>query len=224
MKSVDCDEAREMISASLDGHLAGGDLPRLEAHLTTCSSCRGWQARLRDLTRRQRLQVAQPATAQPVQTEPIHAFRNRVVRIALAWTGVLLVAWHLPEMLAGGGGTDVHLARHQAGFAMALGVAFLFVAARPDRAYGVTPFAATFAIVLVVVAVLDIALGSSRLLRESRHLIEIAGLVFVLVLGWEMGPSRRGRGRGDADVPDGPRSAVLDGDLAVDDGAVGEAH
>ncbi len=115
---------------------------------------------------------------------------HRWLRFALAWAGVLLIAWNLVDMFAPGSGTAIHLERHQAAFGVALGLAFLFVAWRPDRAYGMVPFAATFTLALSISAIIDLVNGASTLVRESPHLVELAGLAMLWVLGAAAGPGR----------------------------------
>lgn len=118
--------------------------------------------------------------------------RNRWLRLALAWGGLLLVVWNIAAIIAPGGGlTVVHLARHQAAFSAALGLTYLVVAWRPDRAYGLVPFAAIFAVTLAATGVVDIVRGTSTAGAESRHLVEIAGLAVLWVLGIAAGPGRR---------------------------------
>lgn len=116
---------------------------------------------------------------------------HRWLRLALAWIGILLVGWNAVTMVAAGSGVAVHLERHQAAFSVALGIAFLFVAWRPDRAYGMVPFAATFTAALSLAAIIDLIHGTSTLPRESRHLVELAGLAVLWVLGAAAGPARR---------------------------------
>jgi len=104
---------------------------------------------------------------------------------------VVLIAWNVVDMFAAGSGSAIHLERHQAAFDVALGLALLFVAWRPDRAYGMVPFAATFTFALSLAAVIDLANGASTMLRESAHLIELFGLALLWVLGVAVGPRRR---------------------------------
>jgi predicted anti-sigma-YlaC factor YlaD len=113
---------------------------------------------------------------------------NRWVRFALAWAAVLLIAWNVVAMFAAGSGSSIHLERHRAAFDVALGVAFLFVVWRPDRAYGMVPFAATFTFALSISAIIDLVNGASTPLRESAHLVEISGLGLLWVLGLAVGP------------------------------------
>lgn len=123
---------------------------------------------------------------------PLRFARNRWLRIALAWAGLLLVVWNASAVVGPGGDpAAVHLARHQAAFSAALGLTYLVVAWRPDRAYGLVPFAAIFTVTLTVSGIIDIANGTSTYGAESRHLVEIAGLVVLWVLGAGAGPGRR---------------------------------
>ena len=126
-----------------------------------------------------------------VPTAPKGFTGYRVIRLTLTWIGVLLIGWNIPDLFAGGVDvTLIHLTRHQSSFSMALGATFLFVAWRPDRAYGMVPVAAVFAIALAG-ATVDLVFGASSLKRESIHLVEILGLVLVWVLGVSAGPGRR---------------------------------
>lgn len=191
--SMMCDEARELISAEIDGQLGAEEAKALSGHLAGCDDCVDWQSRLADVNRRSMLRSVDsaPGLRRAPLPDPRVARRNRAIRIALGWAGVLLVIWHLPEVFTAGAETAVHLSRHQAAFAVALGAAFLFVAIRPERAFGVIPFVATFTVALTVTAAVDVINGSSNFLTESRHLFEIGGLVLVWVLGAGSGPGRR---------------------------------
>jgi predicted anti-sigma-YlaC factor YlaD len=187
--NMECDEARILASTAVDQQLDAGERGALDAHMAGCEECTTWSGRLSDLVRRDILAaVGDP----PGGTfSPIHARRNRGLRIALGWAGVLLIVWHLPEVITAGSELAVHLSRHQAGFAVALGVAFVMVAIRPDRAYGVLPFVVAFSVVLTAVATIDLVANTSSMAVEARHLLEIGGLVILWFLGAEMGPRRR---------------------------------
>jgi predicted anti-sigma-YlaC factor YlaD len=127
-------------------------------------------------------------SAVDVSRVPERFVMNRWIRFALAWTAVLLIAWNIVAMFAAGTGPAIHLERHRAAFDMALGIAFLFVVWRPDRAYGMVPFAATFTFALSISAIIDLLNGASSPLRESAHLVELSGLGLLWVLGLAVGP------------------------------------
>lgn len=180
---MDHDEARTLISADIDGQLA--DPALLANHLEQCAECREWRVRAEGLAARTRSGGAPPAAL------PRGFLAYRWLRFALGWAGVLLVLWNLGGVIEGGLDESVqHLSRHQHAFGVALGLTFLFVAWRPDRAYGLVPVAATFTIALGGAAVVDLVNGSTPWSRETRHIVEIIGLVLLWVLGWSAGPGR----------------------------------
>jgi predicted anti-sigma-YlaC factor YlaD len=186
-----------LISAAVDGQLDGAELAAIEDHLSGCEPCVDWQDRLIAGTRRSTFRsVGSEPTPRPAPLpDPRWARRNRMIRIALGWAGILLVTWHLSEVFSAGSENAIHLARHQAAFAVALGAAFVFVAVRPERAFGVIPFVASFTVALSVTAVVDLVNGSSSLVTESRHLLEIGGLALVWILGVGSGPRKRVRSK-----------------------------
>jgi predicted anti-sigma-YlaC factor YlaD len=110
---------------------------------------------------------------------------------------LLLVVWNVPGMLDSGADLSIrHLSRHQHAFDVALGLVFLFVAWRPDRAYGTVPVAATFTIALAGAALFDLINGASTVEREAPHLVELIGLGLVWALGMSAGPGRRRKPEG----------------------------
>jgi predicted anti-sigma-YlaC factor YlaD len=200
---MECDEVRTAVSASIDGD--AGPSNAVAAHLAECAECRLWEERAHTLSRRT-LRPAEEVSLPTPPGVPRGFARNRWLRVALAWGGVLLIVWNASAMVAPGGDPgSVHLARHQAAFSAALGLTYLVVAWRPERAYGLVPFAAIFTFTLAATGVVDILRGTSTAGAESRHLVEIAGLAVLLVLGIAAGPGRRPRRTG-ANVTTPPSS------------------
>jgi predicted anti-sigma-YlaC factor YlaD len=187
---MECESARDAISAAIDNDQPV--VPAAETHLDGCAACRRWQEaahRLRRATLRP--VVDGDPTTVAVEHLPERFAVHRWVRFALAWAAVLLIAWNVIGMFSTGSGSAIHLERHQAAFDVALGLAFLFVAWRPDRAYGMVPFAAAFTFALSTAAIIDLINGASTLLRESAHLIELAGLALLWILGMAVGPASK---------------------------------
>lgn len=188
--TVECTEVRTLLSSIIDGDLAPSR--DVSTHLDGCAECRHWRddaARLATLTREA---IAGDGAELLISALPAGFARYRWIRFVLAWAGALLIVWHLPGVFDTG--VDIaalHYARHQHAFGVALGLTFLFVAWRPDRAYGLVPVAATFTVALTLSAILDLVNGASTLARESVHVVEIAGLAFLWALGWSAGPGRR---------------------------------
>ncbi|MDJ0954903.1 MAG: hypothetical protein QNJ81_14595 [Acidimicrobiia bacterium] len=187
---MDCETAREAISEAIDrGEPVAAEA---EAHVAECAACGRWQEAAHQLRRATLRPVADEESPRvAVSRLPERFALHRWVRIALAWAALWLIAWNVVDMFATGSGSAIHLERHQAAFDVALGLAFLFVAWRPDRAYGMVPFAAAFTFALSVAAVIDLVNGASTLVRESAHLVELVGLGLLWFLGIAVGPGRR---------------------------------
>ncbi len=192
---MECETARFEISEAIDdGRPVAAEA---KAHLAGCVACRRWQEAAHQLRRATLRPVAEDeGTTVAVSRLPERFASHRWVRFALVWAALLLIVWNLVDMFSAGSGPAIHLERHQAAFDVALGLAFLFVAWRPDRAYGMVPFAATFTLALSVSAIIDLVNGASTLLKESAHLIELIGLGLLWVLGMAVGPGRRSRPSG----------------------------
>lgn len=173
----DCEPYEEMISAEIDGELRPEERRRLDRHLDSCPSCRSFARSI-------------GATAVP---KPPRFDRNRWLRAALFATGIALLVGHVPDVLAPVAGADVHVARHQAAFVTGLAIVFVYVAWRPDRAYGLLPVTAVLGTVLVIAVVIDVAAGNTELALESSHVLELSGMALAGWLGWEVGPGRRSR-------------------------------
>jgi predicted anti-sigma-YlaC factor YlaD len=189
---MECEAARELISAQIDGDAAPS--ADLDAHLEGCAACSAWRESVHSMARRLIRPAGTVAPGRTYTPTPPRGFsRYRAVRLVLIWTGLLLIVWNIPDLFAGGVDVElIHLSRHQSAFSMALGATFLFVAWRPDRAYGMVPVAAVFTITLAG-ATVDLLNGASTIARESRHVVEILGLALVWVLGISAGPGRRQR-------------------------------
>lgn len=187
---VDCATAQAEISESID--IGVPVSAPVEQHLDECPACRRWQEAAHQLKRSTLRSVSDVAPDEvTVPAMPRHFMLHRWMRVVLVWAGVLLVVWNVVGMFSAGSGSAIHFERHQAAFSVALGLAFMFVAWRPDRAYGMVPFAITFTFALSISAIIDLAHGASTFGRESEHLVELAGLGVLLVLGTAAGPGRR---------------------------------
>lgn len=171
----DCEQYEELISAGIDGELLPDEQRRLQRHLDSCSSCRAF---------------ASSVGAMSVQKPPRFQ-RNRWLRATLFATGIALLVGHLPDVVDPAAGADVHVARHQAAFVVGLGIVFVYVAVRPDRAYGLLPVTVVLGAVLVVAVAIDVAAGNTELVLERSHVLELVGMALAGWLGWEVGPGRR---------------------------------
>lgn len=179
---MDCEQARDAVSARIDGEVDAGELERLDLHLGDCADCRAWEARAYALRRTVVLRHPLP---------PDHLADQVLARLSVPQTGVgewvryalgvvaaALVLLNLPllvglEQLSDVGGHD---SRHLGTFGVALGIGLLWAAFRPERAIGLVPLAGALAATTLVAAGVDLAAGRTGVLTESTHLFELVGL------------------------------------------------
>lgn len=190
---MDCDAARDAISALLDGELPATAPLRsperaraqLEAHLENCAACRAWREQAHDVTRRARLAVARPAPAPDSSLLGAMAAVERrgawwrtllLARLALVAVGLAQIALSLPELLDGVyREAPVHVAHEMGALDIALGAGFLLAAWRPLRAQGMRTLVGCAALLLMVTAVIDLLAGRTGLGDEAPHLLVLAG-------------------------------------------------
>jgi predicted anti-sigma-YlaC factor YlaD len=109
--------------------------------------------------------------------------RNRL-RLGLVLVGLIQLIIAAPSCF----GTDVGMAMgehasHESGaWNVAVGIALLATATRPQRAAGVLTVLATFVGVLTLLSIRDVASGAVALERLATHLAAVAGLVLVAAL------------------------------------------
>lgn len=202
---MECDRAREAISARIDGEDSGipGDV--LEAHLAGCADCRSWEQRAHVVTRHARLGGAfldRDLTARVLAAAPPPAARRRrglTQRAGLVIVAAAQFAITVPLLILGHDhGAGVHAAHELGSFDLALAIAFVVGAARPSLSAGLAWPCTIAAGSLVGTAVIDLIAGQTIGLDEAQHLIALAGS---LLLIWQA----RTAGAGSA----GPRSADL---------------
>jgi predicted anti-sigma-YlaC factor YlaD len=186
---MDCDTAREAISARIDGEDDGLADDALEAHLASCPACRGWEQRAHMVTRRARLGgafldhdlaprvlAAAPAPHPGWQRRPIQ--RAALLAVAL---GQLAVA--APMLILGHDhDAGVHAAHELGSFNLALAVAFAIGALRPKLSSGLAWPCAVAALGLVATALADLCSGQAIGADEAMHLVAVAGAA---LLAWQ---------------------------------------
>jgi len=184
---MECDRAREAISARIDGEDPGVPDGALDVHLAGCEACRGWQQRAHVLTRRARLggpfldhdlagQVL--AAAPPARRRLRLALRAALLVAALAQLAItvpLLILGHDPD-------AGTHAAHELGSFDLALAIAFAVGAVRPALSAGLAWTCAIAAGGLASTAIADLIGGQTIGADEAQHLIAVAG---ALLLVWQ---------------------------------------
>jgi predicted anti-sigma-YlaC factor YlaD len=192
---IDCEGCRTAVSARLDDEDPGLPTAAVHAHLAQCVQCRAFEADVAALHRTMRVG---PAPEVPDLTAHIMArlepaaavHRDRWTahrdawRACLALVAVVQIALAVPALVLGeDAGLPVHTARHLGSFAVALGVGFLVVAWRPDRAAGLFPLVAVLVGCLVLTSGIDIASGRTGAPGELSHSTELLGLALCWIVG-----------------------------------------
>jgi predicted anti-sigma-YlaC factor YlaD len=205
---MDCPTFREAVSARLDGEPLGMPARELDGHLAACAACADWADDAARVTRRARLAAAPPVpdlTATVLAALPgelpglAAAARSRVLgtalRLALLAVGVAQAGLAWPVLASGAGAMSapVHMAHESGAWNLAVGAAFLAVAAAPRLAAGALPFLGTLAALLAPVTVADLGAGHVHVERAVAHLLLLAGVVLVSTVAWRGRRRRTGR-------------------------------
>src|ERR1700730_6852589 len=140
---MECDRAREAISARIDGEDPGVPDAALEAHLASCQACRDWQQRAHVLSRRARLGgpfLDRDLSGQVLAAIPPAPARQRkklALRGALLAAGLGQLALTVPLLIMGHDHDAGRHAAHELGsFDLALAIAFSVGAIRPALSAG----------------------------------------------------------------------------------------
>ena len=197
---MECDRAREAISARIDGEDPGVPDGALDAHLADCDACRAWQQRAHVLTRRARLggpflerdltgQVLAAVPPAPARRRLRLALRGALLAVALAQLAItvpLLVLGHDHD-------AGPHAAHELGSFDLALAIAFAIGAIRPALSAGLAWTCAIAAAGLAGTAIADLIGGQAIGADEAQHLVALAGAVLLI---WQS----RVTGTGTADA------------------------
>lgn len=179
---MECDRAREAISAQIDGEDPGVPEGALEAHLAGCAACLGWQQRAHTMTRRARLggSVLDRDLAPRVLAVIPAAHAGRRVRLAQR-AGLLAVALaqlaiSVPLLILGHDhNAGAHAAHELGSFDVALAIAFAVGAIRPALSAGLAWPCGIAAAGLAVTAIADLAGGQAIGADEAQHLVAVFG-------------------------------------------------
>jgi predicted anti-sigma-YlaC factor YlaD len=184
---MECDRAREVISARIDGEDGGLPDGVLDAHLAGCGACRDWQHRAHEVTRRARLGgvfLERDLTAGVLAAVPPAGpgrWRRRLQRAGLAAVALAQAAITVPLLILGHDhGAGVHAAHELGSFDLALAVAFAVGAIRPSLSAGLAWPCGIAAVGLVITAVIDMIGGQTAGPDEAQHLIAVAGALLLL--------------------------------------------
>jgi predicted anti-sigma-YlaC factor YlaD len=193
-----CEQIREVLSAGLDGEAEPAEEAVAEAHLRGCAGCRRWLDDAAAVTRLARVGVALPARGVPetVLDAAPGGGRRRLVTLLRVLLGLLggvqilvAVAQVTLPVMAGmdmtghaEGATLDHLIHETAAWNLAVGAAFVFIAARRTRPAGVLPILTAFVVALTLLSLDDMLSGAVSWSRLASHTLLLAGYAILVAL------------------------------------------
>lgn len=187
---MNCQAAREAISALLDNEDPGVPGWVLDEHVAACADCRRWQDAAHDVTRSSRLGPARPVSVGPDELVAAVLEHSRpprrptsltLARAGLVAVGITQAAITLPVLVYGRDqSAPVHVAHEMGAFAMALAVGFVVAAWKPDRARGMQTLVGAAVVLLVVTALLDLLHGRTDMGDEVPHLLAVVGWLLLV--------------------------------------------
>lgn len=193
---MECDRAREAISARIDGEDPGVPGGALEAHLDGCAACRGWQQRAHAVTRRARLGgsfLDRDLAPRVLAAIPAAGPGRRVKaaqRAGLLAVALTQLAITVPLLILGHDhDAGAHAAHELGSFDMALAIAFAVGAIRPVLSAGLAWPCGIAAAGLAATAIADVAGGQAIGADEAQHLVAVVGAV---LLCWQARTGRAG--------------------------------
>ena len=204
---MDCEAARDAISAILDDEDPGIERQELEAHLDRCAACRRWRDNAHAVTRNVRLAPARPVPPPPLSLLAAASARSgptrqrreialtRVALVAIAATQLIWVS--IPALMFGADSdAPIHISHEMGSFDLAVAVGFLVAGWQPARAQGMRALLGVAALLLALTAGLDLAHGSTSVSDELPHMLVVVGWLLVRRLATLTPSSDDGRGFG----------------------------
>ena len=193
---MECEIAREALSARMDGEREPVPARRVDEHLASCPDCRQWQAELdsqmqllRGLIASDRTRITAVADTVSQPALPDRHVGIDWVRIGLAAVGAIQIV--LAVLQAAGVSVGVHAGHAMGGhvinestaWSVALGVMMIGAALGPAAAAGLAGVLAVFSVALTGYVVADAVGGAVSGMRMLSHLPVLAGTVLA-VLVW----------------------------------------
>ncbi|MDT5350339.1 MAG: hypothetical protein QOH91_3626 [Mycobacterium sp.] len=209
---MDCDIAREALSARLDGEREPVPSARVDEHLASCPQCRAWYADAQGWTLQLRGMIGEPGhrlTDAPPGSQPeglsywLKWIRSHWARSALALVGIIqialavsqiagvdfgMVAAHEGHGAGHGAMSGAHLLNESTAWSLALGAGMVVAAVWRVTVPGVTCILAIFTVVLSCYVISDGLSDQVTGVRLLSHLPAVIATVLALLLWRRGGP------------------------------------
>ncbi|MEP4590901.1 MAG: hypothetical protein ABJ381_03795 [Ilumatobacter sp.] len=180
---MECDAAREVLSAQLDQEAGVHEVAVANRHLGRCAGCSQWWASVGTVTRTLRVRSAErvPDIATPAlaRSGNVRRWPYQSARASLAVLAVIELVFALTGVLAGRDASPIHDSQHLGAFGAAFAAAVLLAAWRPGRARGLMPLALTLGIAIPVFAIIDLVNENLTTGGGIHHVAQMVGLALV---------------------------------------------
>lgn len=215
---MDCDVARESLSARIDGEREPVPSARTDEHLLECQSCAAWYRIARGQSRvLAALAAADPDEAVTADTaQPRTSGATVAARYALAAVGVIQLSLALAQALGvdfglvaahHGAATGAHLLNESTAWSAALGVTMIVAALRSEFAPGVVCVGGVYVLGLAYYVAVDSVAGHVTAARIATHAAVVLGVVLAFFV-WRGTRTRAPTRRRGVDV--GAESGATD--------------
>jgi predicted anti-sigma-YlaC factor YlaD len=195
-RGVDCEVAREALSARLDGEREPVPSARVDEHLGECAACRAWFGRVAEQARGlRRLVRSRPVFAPlgPFGIVPMPLRRRSRMtwqRWALLCVGIAQIVLATAQGLGLSAGlthdhgmtSGSHLLNESTSWSIALGVVMMGAALWPGAAAGLAGVLTVFVGVLTVYVVADALSGAVTTARMLTHLPVVIGAILSIMV------------------------------------------
>jgi predicted anti-sigma-YlaC factor YlaD len=207
LAAVDCDTAREALSARLDGEREPVPSARVDEHLASCRQCRAWYAdaqgatlQLRNMADRGRALAEAPPGASERLRDWLNWIQSHWLRVALAVVGVVQIGLAVAQIggadfgmvathgTAHGAMSGAHLLNESTAWSLALGAAMVVAALWRATLPGVACILAGFTVVLSCYVISDGLSDQVTGGRSLSHLPVVVATVLALLLWRRGGP------------------------------------
>jgi predicted anti-sigma-YlaC factor YlaD len=205
---VDCDIAREALSARLDGEREPVPSVRVDEHLASCPQCRawyadaqGWTLQLRSMVDRGRRLAGAPAAGDHEKTsDRMKWIQSHWLRVALGVVGVIQIALAVAQIAGADFGmvathgsahsamSGAHLLNESTAWSLALGAGMVVAALWRAALPGVTCILAGFTVVLSCYVISDGLSDRVTGARSLSHVPVVVATVLALLLWRRGGP------------------------------------
>lgn len=190
---MNCDTAREALSARIDGEQEPVPAAAVDQHLATCSSCRAWHARAEGL---RRTMLLAPAPAIPDLTDAILAelpaprTAYSLLRVALGVVAVVQTALALTQLFGvdTGMGHEAmpfmmgHMSHESAAWNLAVGIGLLWATLHTRTAAAQLPMLTVFVGALATASVFDVIRGDVDATRLLTHVPVVVGVALLYLV------------------------------------------